>query len=191
MWCTAAQPSRLLIPGPTPTHTDRGSLLIRSLNGLVDPRHCVRDSEYMVTLMVVVQKAAFRTWEKTYERLNDYVVPRSSELITEDAEYGLFSVTVFRKMADDFKAAAREQKYIVRDFELDEAGEAAGELEVAALKSDISKKFVSRLQEPLPAPAPRAPMMMCLPVLYCPALCCCVLCCCVLCLWGRLCCAVL
>lgn len=78
----------------------------------------------------------------SYESLNEYVVPRSSELVSEDAEYGLFSVTVFRKMADDFKQAAREQKFIVRDFEMDVDGQAAGDEEVAALKSDISRKFV-------------------------------------------------
>lgn len=123
-----------------------GSLLIRSLTGLVEPSHCVNSSEYMVTLMVVVQKAAYKQWEKTYEKLNEYVVPRSSELVSEDAEYGLFSVTVFRKMQDDFKQAAREQKFIVRDFELDADSEAAGELEVAALKSDISRKFTTLVQ---------------------------------------------
>ena len=119
-----------------------GSLLVRSLAGLVDSRFFVKDSEYMTTLLVVVPRAAYKVWERSYESLNEYVVPRSSELVTEDAEYGLFTVTVFRKMVEDFKQTARENKFIVREYEFDAESDAAGEVEKAALKTDIMKKYV-------------------------------------------------
>ena len=37
--------------------------------------------------------------------------PRFPSKITEDSEYGLFNVTLFKRVAADFKAAARERKY--------------------------------------------------------------------------------
>ena len=38
------------------------------------------------------------------------VVPRSSQKIHEDSEYGLFAVTVFKKVIDEYKHHAREKK---------------------------------------------------------------------------------
>ncbi|KAF9897942.1 Vacuolar ATP synthase subunit C [Lobosporangium transversale] len=44
------------------------------------------------------------------------VVPRSSQKIAEDDEYGLFTVTLFRRIAEDFTNKCREERFIVRDF---------------------------------------------------------------------------
>ena len=41
-------------------------------------------------------------------------VPRSSKLIYEDNDYSLFSVTLFKRVADSFKAAARSKGFQVR-----------------------------------------------------------------------------
>ena len=41
------------------------------------------------------------------------VVPRSSELVAEDSEYHLYTVTLFKKVIDEFKSKAREQKYVI------------------------------------------------------------------------------
>lgn len=46
----------------------------------------------------------------SYEKLTDMIVPRSSILVHEDAEYGLYSVTVFHKVVDEFKTKSREKK---------------------------------------------------------------------------------
>lgn len=43
-------------------------------------------------------------------------VPRSSKRLTEDNEYALFTVTLFRKVADNFKTAGRERGFLVSDF---------------------------------------------------------------------------
>ena len=40
-------------------------------------------------------------------------VPRSSKLIYEDNDYSLFSVTLFKRVADSFKAAARSKGFQV------------------------------------------------------------------------------
>jgi len=47
------------------------------------------------------------------------VLPRSALLIAEDNEYCLYRVILFQKDADNFKNAAREKKFIVRDFKYD------------------------------------------------------------------------
>ena len=44
------------------------------------------------------------------ERGKTMVVPRSSQLVHEDSEYGLFTVTVFKKVVDEYKHHAREKK---------------------------------------------------------------------------------
>lgn len=43
-------------------------------------------------------------------------VPRSSKLIFEDNDYSLFSVTLFKRVADSFKAAARSKGFQVIDI---------------------------------------------------------------------------
>jgi len=40
-------------------------------------------------------------------------VPRSSKLVEEDGEYSLFSVVLFRRVADSFKANARTRGFQV------------------------------------------------------------------------------
>ena len=40
-------------------------------------------------------------------------VPRSTKLIYEDKDYCLFSVTLFKRVADSFKAAARTKGFQV------------------------------------------------------------------------------
>ncbi|MGH0120672.1 UNVERIFIED_CONTAM: hypothetical protein FKN15_035058 [Acipenser sinensis] len=85
-----------------------GNLLTRTLTDIVNKNDFVLDSEYLTTLLVVVPKANYVTWQKTYESLSDLVVPRSTKKIMEDSEGGLFTVTLFKKAVDEFKAKARE-----------------------------------------------------------------------------------
>lgn len=55
-------------------------------------------------------RAMYKEWLATYESLTQMVVPRSSQLVHEDAEYGLYTVSVFKKVIDEFKLHAREKK---------------------------------------------------------------------------------
>jgi V-type H+-transporting ATPase subunit C len=52
----------------------------------------------------------YSEWKLKYEKLTDMVVPRSTNLIFEDQEHGLFTVTLFRKVVDEFKHHCRENK---------------------------------------------------------------------------------
>ncbi|NXR28584.1 VATC1 ATPase, partial [Cinclus mexicanus] len=55
-----------------------GSLLTRSLADIVKKEDFVLDSEYLVTLLVIVPKLNYNDWVKQYETLAEMVVPRSS-----------------------------------------------------------------------------------------------------------------
>ncbi|MGH0133671.1 UNVERIFIED_CONTAM: hypothetical protein FKN15_056433 [Acipenser sinensis] len=56
-----------------------GSLLTRSLADIVKREDFVLDSEYLITLLVVVPKTNYIEWQKTYETLAEMVVPRSTK----------------------------------------------------------------------------------------------------------------
>lgn len=118
-----------------------GSLLTRTLVDLVKKEDFVLDSEYLVTLIVVVNKANYKDWYNKYETLANFVVPRSSKLVYEDNEHGLFNVTVFKKNLDDFKMHCRENRFTVREFEYNEEAMAAGKNEYTKLASDKQKQF--------------------------------------------------
>ncbi|KAJ8978595.1 hypothetical protein NQ317_006883 [Molorchus minor] len=70
------------------------------------------------------------------------IVPRSSQLIIQDNEYGLFTVTLFKKVIDEFKLHAREKKFIVREFIYDKDVLAAGKNEITKLVTDKKKQFI-------------------------------------------------
>ena len=70
---------------------------------------------------------------------------RSCKLLSEDAEYGLYSVILFRKSLDEFKASAREKRLTLREFSYDpgaaeneRAKKAQDEREFERLKSMLS-----------------------------------------------------
>ncbi|XP_076371282.1 V-type proton ATPase subunit Vha44 isoform X3 [Tachypleus tridentatus] len=118
-----------------------GSLLARNLGDLVKKQHFVNGSEYLTTLLVVVPRNLYKDWNLKYEKLTDMVVPRSSELIYEDQDHGLFTVTLFQKVVDEFKLHARENKFIVREFVYNEEELLAGKNEIAKLEHDKKKQF--------------------------------------------------
>jgi hypothetical protein len=56
-----------------------GSLAVRDIATLVKPQDVV-DSENLMTLFVVVSKFGLKEWESSYEKLSNFVVPRSSKV---------------------------------------------------------------------------------------------------------------
>ncbi|ALC41504.1 Vha44 [Drosophila busckii] len=118
-----------------------GSLLTRNLADLVKKEHFILDSEYLTTLLVIVPKVMANEWLANYEKITDMIVPRSSQLIQEDSDYCLFTVTLFKKVTEEFKLHARERKFIVRDFVYNEEELAAGKNEMTKLMTDKKKQF--------------------------------------------------
>ncbi|KAM6220297.1 V-type proton ATPase subunit C 2 isoform 2-T2 [Rhynchocyon petersi] len=118
-----------------------GNLFTRTLCDIVSKEDFVLDSEYLITLLVIVPKPNYTQWQKTYESLSDMVVPRSTKLIAEDNEGGLFTVTLFRKVIDDFKTKAKENKFTVREFYYDEKEIKREREEMTRLLSDKKQQY--------------------------------------------------
>ncbi|KAF5835347.1 vacuolar H+ ATPase V1 sector, subunit C [Dunaliella salina] len=92
-----------------------GNLSVRDISSLVKPQHLV-DSENLYTLFVVVSKYALPEWWQMYEKLSNFVVPRSSRIVAEDNDYTLVTVVLFKRVVDEFKASARSKGYQVREY---------------------------------------------------------------------------
>lgn len=131
-----------------------GSLAVRDVSQIV-PDHLIVATENITTLVAIVPKMSKDDWLSSYESLTEFVVPRSSTLVEEDGDYLAFSVLVFRRIVDDFKAAARVKGFQAKDVagtEIEEereedsaqVGIANTRSEVAAaaerLKTDVEKK---------------------------------------------------
>uniref|UniRef100_A0A9R1SQR1 V-type proton ATPase subunit C n=2 Tax=Cyprinus carpio TaxID=7962 RepID=A0A9R1SQR1_CYPCA len=90
-----------------------GSLLTRSLADIVKKEDFVLDSEYLITMLVVVPKTNYVDWQRTYETLSEMVVPRSTNLLFEDQESGLF--TDFSYNEEEMKADKEEMTRLSTD----------------------------------------------------------------------------
>jgi len=117
-----------------------GSLAVRDISTLVKPQQLV-DSENMTTAFVVISKFATKDWETSYERLCNFVVPRSSKVVSEDNDYALVSVVLFKRVVDDFKTACRSKGFQVREYKTPstESGDMSA-AQVEQLKRDVESK---------------------------------------------------
>lgn len=112
-----------------------GSLAVKDLSNLVKPEDIIK-TEHLVTLLAVVSKYSQKDWLSSYETLTDYVVPRSSKKLFEDNEYALYTVTMFNRVADNFRAKARERGFQIRDFEYDPETQESRKQELVKLAQD-------------------------------------------------------
>jgi len=62
-------------------------------------------------------------------------------LIFEDSEHGIYTVTLFRKVIDEYKLHCRENKFIVRDFVYNEGEVEASKNEMTRLTTEKDKQF--------------------------------------------------
>jgi len=120
---------------------ETGSMLTRNLSALVSKEHFVLGSEYLQTMLVIVPRANSQEWEMKYEKLTDMIVPKSTQLITNDNEHCLYTVTLFKKVIEEFKNHARENRFIVRDFIWDDNVIDANKQELTKLAQDKKKQF--------------------------------------------------
>jgi len=116
-----------------------GSLAVKDLSGIVKAEH-ILETDYLTTLFVVISKFSFKEWQQNYEKLNPFVVPRSTSVVTEDHEFMLVTVVLFSKEADNFKMAARTKGYQVRDFTFEETETEAQKENLEAMKTDAANK---------------------------------------------------
>ena len=127
------------------TASDRkrtGNLSVCALEGVLTPAVLAAagaeffdaSSEYFATLVCVVPKVGEEAFLGGYENWDGQavpvgplgrrdsvrsspVVPKSARRVTEDKDgYVLYTVTILKRFADSFKAAAREKRVVVREF---------------------------------------------------------------------------
>lgn len=124
----------------------QGNLMARGLGTIVDADDVI-ESEHMTTAFVVIPAYMQDEFLKIYESLAELVVPRSARRIEVDGEYALYSVTVFKKSLEKFKAACRDKRFTVRDFKydpdaaLESADEEARLTDEAAMQHDMFVKW--------------------------------------------------
>nr|ADI46924.1 ATPvC1m [Volvox carteri f. nagariensis] len=121
------------------TRKAQGSLAVRDISTVVKPHHII-DTEHLVTLFVVVSKFSMKDWEDCYANLANFVVPRSSAVIAEDNDYTLVSVVLFKRVVDDFKAAARIKGYQVREYNPPAEGMELSLMQTEQLKRDVEQR---------------------------------------------------
>lgn len=100
-----------------------GNLAIRDLSTVVqkDQIPDLGESEYLELVFVAVPKNNVKDFEAKYEHLAGMVVPRSANRITQDEEFVLYTVTIFRRVHDEFVQKCRENKFMVREYKYDQA----------------------------------------------------------------------
>lgn len=97
-----------------------GDLSVRSLHDIVKPEDFVLHSEHLTTILVAVPKSLKAKFEESYETLAKNVVPGSASVLSQDSEYILYNVHLFKKNLQEFITACREQKFIPREFNYSE-----------------------------------------------------------------------
>jgi len=103
-------------------------------------------TENLTTLFVVVSKHTKLEWQSSYEKFCEFVVPRSSKVVAEDNNNALFTVTLFRRVADTFKSAARTRGFQVREYEYDPDHQQESQAASQTLQQDAQAKR-SQLEE--------------------------------------------
>lgn len=103
-----------------------GSLAVRDVSQIV-PEDILVSTENLKTVVAIVPKASVDEWVSGYETLSEFVVPRSSTVVEEDTDYAAFAFVLFRRVADDVKAAARAKGFQVKDVAGTDVTEGAGE----------------------------------------------------------------
>jgi len=91
-----------------------GNLMSRDISDLVQKYEM--QSEYMENAYVAVPKYFVNQWNTVYEKLVEFVLPRSSELVDQDTDICLFRVILFKRDLEEFKSKCRENKFTVRDY---------------------------------------------------------------------------
>nr|DAD38788.1 TPA_asm: hypothetical protein HUJ06_013110 [Nelumbo nucifera] len=122
-----------------------GSLAVRDLSNLAKPEDIIT-TEHLVTLLAIVPKYSQKDWLSSYEKLTNYVVPRSSKKLHEDNEYALYTVMLFGHVADNFKTSTREKGFQIREFEYSPEAQEGRNREMERLMEDQETLRGSLLQ---------------------------------------------
>ncbi|KAF3901386.1 hypothetical protein AA313_de0201791 [Arthrobotrys entomopaga] len=123
----------------------QGNLSTRSLASILKPSHFLT-SEYLTTALIAVPKPNEKEFLSTYETLSPMIVPRSVFKISEDPEFALFGIVVFKKHAAELSHKAREQRYIPRDVAYNESASDQEQAETKSAEEQAEKLWGETLR---------------------------------------------
>ncbi|RVD83077.1 uncharacterized protein DFL_007479 [Arthrobotrys flagrans] len=123
----------------------QGNLSTRSLAPILKPSHFL-NSEYLTTALIAVPRPNEKEFLTTYETLSPMIVPRSVFKISEDPEFALFGVVVFKKHAAELSHKAREHRYIPRDVTYNENANDEEQAETKSVEQQAEKLWGETLR---------------------------------------------
>ncbi|EKE40840.1 vacuolar ATP synthase subunit C, putative [Entamoeba nuttalli P19] len=115
---------------------ETGTLLTRRLDSCV-PDDVIVDTEYLMTVFVVISKQQHKEFLKIYDTLNEFVVCDSAIQVIVDNDFELYRVVIFRHALDDFKNECRTYHYSVREFKREVAN-------IESAKSSLEESLESQ-----------------------------------------------
>jgi V-type H+-transporting ATPase subunit C len=144
-----------------------GNLMVCALEDVVTPQALAAagsewapaDSDYLASVVLVVQKPQEEAFLAGYAQLDGAsvplgpegrrdavrgspVVPGSARRVAEDKDgYVLYVLLTLKKFGESFRAACREKRLAVRDFALDPAQAGAAARQVAQLQKELTERL--------------------------------------------------
>ena len=125
-----------------------GNLSTKSLLSVVNPEILVQnqDSEHLETHLIAVPNGNVKDFNRSYETLSQWTVPRSAVFISSDDEYSLYAVTVFKKYGSEFVHKIREKKWVPRDYKFKEGGKEEEAKELKRLEAEEKRVWGETLR---------------------------------------------
>lgn len=118
--------------------------MTRNLSGLVKPEDVISNSDYMQSLLFVIQESEESIWLNEYERLLPIgAVPRSARVLYRDDGQVLYVIIVMKKFVDEYIQVALAKKFIARtDFEVNSEQNAQESEAHSKLEADVKSQWV-------------------------------------------------
>ncbi|KAF3917086.1 hypothetical protein ABW20_dc0102700 [Dactylellina cionopaga] len=123
----------------------QGNLSTRSLAAILKPSHFLA-SEYLTTALIAVPRPNEKEFLGSYETLSPMIVPRSVFKISEDSEFALYGIVVFKKHAAELSHKARELRYVPRDVTYNENANDQEQAETKSAEEQADKLFGETLR---------------------------------------------
>ncbi|KAF3939501.1 hypothetical protein ABW19_dt0207304 [Dactylella cylindrospora] len=123
----------------------QGNLSTRSLASILKPSHFLA-SEYLTTALLAIPQPNVKEFLQSYETLSPMIVPRSAFKISEDPEFALYGVVVFKKHAAELSHKARELRYIPRDVTYNENANSQEQAETKSAEEQADKLWGETLR---------------------------------------------
>lgn len=122
-----------------------GSLITRNLNGIVKPKDLILESDYMESVLFVIQDSDESTWINEYESILPLgAVPRSAKVLHKEDGQILYVVVVMKKFAEEYIKAAASKKFIARtDFVINSEENMQESENLTKIESDVKNQWVT------------------------------------------------